>query len=314
MLGYALHTACNYGSPKVIKIIFSFGGNLECKTFNTEYTSLSICCIYGQTSCALNLILLGARINAQDAYGNTPLILACTGPENLKRIPIIQSLLKNRARVNHTNLEGQTALWMACKKGTIQMVEILVSNGAQVQQSEEILRVLLMRPLCEIERIEFLTLLAKHGLDLNKQARLNLNRRVINLTPLQVAIRDTQHDLVKLLLSLGVDTTISPCTHTLLERNFYRWFILSILIIIPSTRQNIVACTAQAKYVKETIWILESFNDVDVNGKDMGVTALHCACIMGDIEFVKNLFRFHPSLDINFTYNRISLLCCVSYN
>lgn len=77
---------------------------------------------------ARSLIAAGADVNASDQYGITPLMIAVADTTGA-----VQQLLTAGARVNAKDkIEGQTALFIAVRKGDLSMCEVLVHHGADV--------------------------------------------------------------------------------------------------------------------------------------------------------------------------------------
>jgi hypothetical protein len=79
------------------------------------------------------LIKYGARVNDQDEYGRTALMISaffddCYGKENLNS----RILIKNGADVNIKNNRGQTALIIAIISRNDEMIKLLIDNGADV--------------------------------------------------------------------------------------------------------------------------------------------------------------------------------------
>lgn len=68
---------------------------------------------------------LEENVNATDENGNTPLFMA-------KSVDILECLIKNKANVTIENRSGETALHFASKKGLLQIVTLLIGNGAKV--------------------------------------------------------------------------------------------------------------------------------------------------------------------------------------
>jgi uncharacterized protein len=74
------------------------------------------------------LLKHGAKVNAADEEGNTPLILAARGAD----AEVLQVLIDNGALINAQNKEGQTALMNAANEDDLETVKILILAGADV--------------------------------------------------------------------------------------------------------------------------------------------------------------------------------------
>ncbi len=78
----------------------------------------------------MNQINQGVEVNAQNLFagGYTPLMLAAQGGH----LDVVQLLIENGADVNARNLAGVTALMEASRGGFDRIVELLLKNGAEV--------------------------------------------------------------------------------------------------------------------------------------------------------------------------------------
>lgn len=72
--------------------------------------------------------ILGADINAPDAYGYTPLVNASM----LGRVDVIRTLLDAGADIQRKGPFGYTALHAAAQNGSLDVVQELVRRGADV--------------------------------------------------------------------------------------------------------------------------------------------------------------------------------------
>lgn len=77
---------------------------------------------------SLEIIKYTTNINAQDNYGNIPLIEAVeTG-----NVEIVESLIKKGANLDLRNKRGDTALLVAIKQGFTATAKLLIENGANL--------------------------------------------------------------------------------------------------------------------------------------------------------------------------------------
>jgi len=74
----------------------------------------------------------GFDVNKADKYGRTPLFLAC----DKNNIELVTLLLNNGAKesVNKANQYGGTPLFRACNKNNPELVTLLLASGANVDQ------------------------------------------------------------------------------------------------------------------------------------------------------------------------------------
>ena len=76
----------------------------------------------------LELIKNGVDLNFCDENGKTPLIRACMKED----LDILKILIKHTDRIDHEDKSKHTALYYATKLNNIKAVEILVQNGAKI--------------------------------------------------------------------------------------------------------------------------------------------------------------------------------------
>lgn len=77
------------------------------------------------------LLAAGADPNLADAGGNTPLLRATASfHTSAHTIALLQALLAGRARIDHQDDRGYTALMQAAKGSSVEVVEFLLSHGA----------------------------------------------------------------------------------------------------------------------------------------------------------------------------------------
>lgn len=96
--------------------------------FAGAYEDMEEALIRGDSATAINLIKRGMDVNTVDRIGNTLLIQSMRGdlPE------LVDYLMKNRARINVRNRNGETALSIAAYTGKLPYVKRLVEAGAEV--------------------------------------------------------------------------------------------------------------------------------------------------------------------------------------
>ncbi|HOL64090.1 MAG TPA: ankyrin repeat domain-containing protein [Accumulibacter sp.] len=92
------------------------------------YEDLEEAMISGDTPWAIRLIESGLGVNAVDAFGNT-LLMQAVQRDNTS---LFDYLLKQRARVNTRNRNGETALSLAAYRGKLPFAQRLVDAGADV--------------------------------------------------------------------------------------------------------------------------------------------------------------------------------------
>uniref|UniRef100_A0A2P2HYP9 Tankyrase-like n=2 Tax=Hirondellea gigas TaxID=1518452 RepID=A0A2P2HYP9_9CRUS len=80
------------------------------------------------------LLRLGASVNHADSIGETPLLLACSRGY----MTLVEMLLQQaRPNINARTLQGTTALHAAAAQGSRELVETLLSHGADVKLQDK---------------------------------------------------------------------------------------------------------------------------------------------------------------------------------
>lgn len=108
-------------------------------------TPLHYACISNATPAVVELLLQsGARVNAEDKFGNTPFLNACDmaygcidEDEFANNLPKIKILIEHGADVHHINSKGENGLHICSRYRTYEIVEILLKHGVQVNVLNE---------------------------------------------------------------------------------------------------------------------------------------------------------------------------------
>lgn len=181
----------------------------------------------GHTKACLEEIKKGAKINFADTYGRTALFHATFG----NYIDLVKTLLSNGADPNSAADEG-TPLHVACKKGFIDIINLLIASKADVNAKGDLMKTPLHKAVGE-SRMDVAQILVGKGANINAKTSTgvesihlacaenatdlalwllskgaNVNARNNNLkTPLHIAAEKNNLLLVKKLLMAGADTT-----------------------------------------------------------------------------------------------------------
>ncbi|MEG4215943.1 ankyrin repeat domain-containing protein [Microcoleus sp. Pol14C6] len=137
--------------------------------------------------------LLMLDVNARDKFGNTPLHLAVDrGSQDIAEL-----LIANGARVNVRNAKGQTPLYRAIAIGHNEIAALLINNGTDVNNIDGSGTTPLHKA-AHYGNVKILKLLIAKG------AEINIQDNQIK-TPLDIAVDLQLHDTVALLISKNPD-------------------------------------------------------------------------------------------------------------
>jgi uncharacterized protein len=134
--------------------------------------------------------LLFSTVNAQDVYE------AVEAKDHAK----VESLLKSGEKVNKTNKKNQFPLWIALWNNDVEMVKLLIANGADVNQKFKGKdgKINCLEIACQNGSIEIAKLFVEAGAPVDEKG-------VRNMTPLRIATRNGRTEIVKYLIEKGAD-------------------------------------------------------------------------------------------------------------
>ncbi len=126
----ALHLAAYKGHHRLIRPLIAAGAPVAARTAVHGKTPLHLAARWTRRAAVAALIEGGAPLEARDGRrGNTPLIEAAFGPDNLA---VIAELLAAGATIDAAAKDGTTALHAAGRRGQRDIVQLLLSEGAEV--------------------------------------------------------------------------------------------------------------------------------------------------------------------------------------
>jgi ankyrin repeat protein len=96
------------------------------------YTALHYAAMFDNTEMIAALVKAGARVDALDRLGNTPLLLAAVHRSNAAA----RRLIAAGADVNAQNHDGMTPLMAAAEHGDLTLVRFLLAHGADPRQHD----------------------------------------------------------------------------------------------------------------------------------------------------------------------------------
>ena len=229
-------TAARTGSADVVRLLLARGATVDRPETMYGQTALMWAAAEGHRNVAAVLMEAGADVNARSRQGYTPLLFAARTGD----VPLVTGLLDRGARIDDPAMDGTTALLMATVRNKLDLARLLLERGAKPDgdaagftplhwasgvweslssfdyRSEE----LALEGLSPAQKPAFITLLLKHGADVNARASKAPPRfggrisRVfgpaseVGATPIWFAAAAGDIETVKLLLSHRADPAL----------------------------------------------------------------------------------------------------------
>ncbi|CAH8591301.1 unnamed protein product [Schistosoma turkestanicum] len=230
-----LHVACLTGTPELIAVLLSCKANPNLPA-RDGYTALHIASKEGRHDLLGQLLEAGADINARTKKGFTALHLAAkrgqvkvakqliqaqpkivnaVGQNDLtplhiathyNRLPVVQLLLDNDAKVDCRAGNGYTSLHMAAKQNHLDIATLLLaheSDQVQLANSSSRSGFTPLHLAAQEGHTDMVSLLLQHGADPNHQSKNGL-------APLHLAAQEDHVPVAQILKSAGAE--ISPLT------------------------------------------------------------------------------------------------------
>lgn len=318
-----LQAACNNNNRDVVKQL------LKCDNIDVEHsdnvgrTAFYLPCHEDNVDIVMDMIKHSVDVNKSNDNGFSPLQTASYN----NYIEVVTKLLKcDNVDIDHSDVSGCTALYLACLEGNIKIVMELISHSADVNMSPKNL----LSPLqiaCDKNHIEVVKELLKSDniditysgrttfLQAGQQGNIEIVKEFISHSvdlnssgALLVACDNNQIETVRELLKCdNIDinhSNKSGCTAFYLACKEGNIEIVMALISysVDINKNNnfgysplqVVSYNNHIEIVKELL----KYETIDIEKTDFsGCTAFYLACMKGNIEIVLNLMNF--SVDIN---------------
>ena len=332
--GYTcLHKAVNAGCNKqTLQALINHGADVNA-TSKLDRTALKIACKKGNVDAIDVLLHAGADTTISDTDGYTCLHKAVNAGCNKQTL---QALINHGADVNATSKLGNTALNIACWKGNVEAIDVLLHAGADTTISDTDGYTCLHKAVNAGCNKQTLQALINHGADVNATSKLDR-------TALKIACRKGNVDAIDVLLHAGADTTISDiggytCLHRAVGAGCNKQTLQALInhgadvnatrnlghtaLNIACEKGNVDAidvllhagadttisdtngCTCLHKAVdagcnKQTLQALINYGaDVNATSKKLGDTALKIACVNGNVDAINVLLNARDDLHI----------------
>ena len=194
--GTSLHVAAKTGNTTILSQLLDIGVPVDIRTSEANnvfgLTSLHVAAKCGQLDAVDLLVKKGACVNAREADGQSPLLMACIH----SKTEIVEYLVDNGADVNIPDNSGQYPILTSILRGPNEISFMLISHGANVHVTDKEGQTAL-HYACEWDNYDLVEYLLKDKANPNTKDR-------DGRTPLHIAASDVVFDL---LVSYGGDTT-----------------------------------------------------------------------------------------------------------
>jgi ankyrin repeat protein len=194
----------------------------------------------------------GIHLDAQDANGVTPLLLACQSGHTA----VVQALIENRANISIVNKNGGYALHFAAQNGHLDIVKLLLGKGANIsianKQGGNALHL-----AAQNGHLDIVKLLLGKGANINQPDQGGF-------TPLLLACQNGHTSVVQALLENRANISIAN-----------------------KQGGNALHLAAQMVHLDIVKLLLKNGADLNNINKINGATALHIAAADNNLDFVK---------------------------
>ena len=197
----ALHEAAACGDHAEILALLHADSDID-RVSNDGKTALHQAALYGKLETVRLLVNQGANVNLHDLFASyTPLHLAAAHANRQIVMEICAILLTAGADVNAQTKWGTTPLWSAAVAGRIELLEFLLSRGAELDVRDTEGRTPLIFIVKHPFHPDMLSFLLTRGIDVNAQ---DVNGR----TALMYAAEAANEKLINILLDNAADLTL----------------------------------------------------------------------------------------------------------
>ncbi|CAK9019208.1 Ankyrin-3 (ANK-3) (Ankyrin-G) [Durusdinium trenchii] len=193
----ALMMSCRYDQPKVVAAMLAREAGVDLVD-EKGWSALMQACLFEQEASAVLLIEAGANPDFVSEEGDTALMLALTGDQP----SMAELLIESGANPNLSDPKNEwTPLIFACRQGAMDIAELLIGKGADLDHVDKESWTALMYT-CRAKQPVLSQLLIEEGADLNIQDK-------DGWTALMHALLYDQLDTAKLMIDKGADVNIT---------------------------------------------------------------------------------------------------------
>lgn len=266
-----LMLALELGDQKMVELLVDHGAMINTKDLSGQ-TPLHKACISGNKVCVRFLLDNKADLYAEDRFGNMPIDkvlefrhIALLETLKLFGCTLVKSQEKKKITRQQNELNNQ--LFIACKKGCIEEVELAIKNGANIEAKDPLMGATALHMACYFKFVDVVRLLLK------KEAKVNAQCDT-GETALHFACEQNLLDIIRLLLSYEADMDIRT---------------------LSGTSPLHFAC--QNNHINAVEILLKNGANINAECSNQGKRPLHISCAAGALKVVKYLIG--KKADIN---------------
>ena len=120
---------------KIVEALLKAGANPNIPNNEKDFP-MHVACGYGALKIVNLLLDYSASIETKDGKGNTPLLFAARGDDDV-HIAMVDALLKAGADINAENDEGDTALMYPCSWDLHKIISFLISKKIDIKKRDK---------------------------------------------------------------------------------------------------------------------------------------------------------------------------------
>lgn len=329
---YPFGIACFFGFEDITMELLKVGIDINNK--NVLFQPLLDACASGHDCVVNKLIEAGANVNAANYEHSTPLIVACKKGE----IRTVTVLIQKGADVNQASYteyykrpegmdaeewnkmkldensvgfhreEYETPITAACKNDHVDVAELLIKAGADVNVKKQNYGTPLTLA-CKNGHLKIVELL------LREKAKINLGDST-GKTPIVIALRNGHFDIVDMLINKECYFNPQNCSEISLMRACYEGQLSAVKNLLKA------GVDVNVKYgiiYPVTVACIKGHHDIvdelvksgtDVNLKDGDHTLLSTACLRGHLKVVNVLLKAKADANLSDEYQTPLIAAC----
>ncbi|KAJ5067021.1 ankyrin repeat ph and sec7 domain containing protein secg-related [Anaeramoeba ignava] len=213
-----LHIACQFQNENLFEIIKFFvekGVDVNAKNHNKATPLFYVCQFLNEKTFEIikYLISKGADINAKNSYQETLLHEICkteqqNGKEEIKiLIEIINFFLESGISINYPNNENETSLHIICKRNLSEVIELLISKGADLNAKTKKYKETPLHSACRYQHqnsLQIIKVLIENGADINA-TNISQEKPLHLICQYQSQKNENTFEIIKYLISKGAD-------------------------------------------------------------------------------------------------------------